>query len=91
MLEANKIYRDNDGRNISIGGRIKKYSAEFPYVWSIGGNWYDEQTGAFVSLARAGRNEQGDLLYEYKLLPVENWRSIQNHTEIPEETEADES
>lgn len=48
MLEAEKTYRNQLGKEVLIGGRIKKYSEFFPFVWSVGGDWYDEQTGRFV-------------------------------------------
>lgn len=54
MLEVGKVYRDRRGKEISIAGRIREYSEFFPFVWSVGGDWYDEQTGRFVWTARTG-------------------------------------
>jgi hypothetical protein len=73
MLEANKTYRDNDGRKITIGGRIGEYGPARPFVWAINGDWYDEKTGSFITWTK----KEGD-----KLHPVDSRRSISNHTPI---------
>lgn len=75
MLEPGKQYRDNSGFAVTIMGRIREYSAEKPYLWSLQGNWYDEQTGCFVSysLRRGG----------HYLLPSDNFRSIARHEGKP--------
>lgn len=52
MLKIEKAYRDQRGKTVLIGGRIKNYSEFFPFVWSVGGDWYDEQTGRFVFTCR---------------------------------------
>jgi hypothetical protein len=54
MLQVGQIYKDRNGREILIGGRIKEYSEFRPFVWSVGGDWYDEQTGRFVFSSRNG-------------------------------------
>lgn len=41
-------YKDNDGDVVSIAGRVKDYSEEMPFVWSLQGNWYHEETGQYV-------------------------------------------
>ncbi len=48
MLEANKTYRCENDRLVTIGGRIDKYSPQHPYVWSISGDWFNEKTGQSV-------------------------------------------
>lgn len=73
MLEAAKTYRDNEFKLINIGGRIKDYSPSAPFVWSLGGDWYDEQSGAFVMYTP----QKG-----HYLLPVDCRRSISDHTEV---------
>lgn len=72
MLKVNCKYFDNSYKLITIGGRIKKYCEEFPFVWSIGGDWYDEKTGAFVSFDGTG----------YVVLSSAARNSISNHVEI---------
>lgn len=52
MLQIGKVYKDRNGREILIEGRVKGYSDSMPFVWSARGDWYDEQTGRFVFLAR---------------------------------------
>jgi hypothetical protein len=52
MLEAGKFYRNNNGKRILIGGRIKHYSEFNSFVWSVSGDWYDEATGRFVLCTR---------------------------------------
>lgn len=74
MLLPGKTYRDNYGRRVHIAGRVRDYSPELPYVWSFKGDWYHEQTGAFVS----GFIHNGE--YQKLLLPVDALRSISNHT-----------
>ena len=48
MLEGDKYYRDQEGCGVRIMGRIRYYSEFTPFVFSAGGNWYDEATGRFV-------------------------------------------
>lgn len=48
MLEVGKTYTRNDGKQIDIGGRIRDYDEGKPWVWSLDGDWYDEQTGAVI-------------------------------------------
>jgi hypothetical protein len=43
MLQIGKTYKDNNGREIVIAGRIKNYSEFMPFVWGLQGDWYDEQ------------------------------------------------
>jgi len=70
MLLVGKLYRDNSGNFVSIGGRVALYSEEKPWVWSIGGDWYDEVTGSFV-MFRGG---------DYEVLSRSALRSIGDHT-----------
>lgn len=79
MLHPNTSYRTNHGRQITIGGRIKAYSPERPFVWSIHGDWYHEETGQFVSCRQVSREP---LVLEDDLLDADNWRSIQDHTAV---------
>ena len=83
MLKQDMDYRDNNGDILTIGGRIKKYSKETPWVWSVGGNWYNENTGAFVSYGRV-KGKPGEFVHTE--LDVGNGRSISNHTPISKET-----
>lgn len=64
-------YQRNDGTPATIMGRVRCYSADAPYLWSLQGDWYDEQTGRFVSYSqkKGGRY----------LLPPDVGRSISNH------------
>lgn len=83
MLEEGKCYRDNNGKIIAIGGRIRERSEEAPYVYSRGGNWYNENTGAFVSYAKI-KGTTND--YRFFDLDVNAGKSISNHNPIDQET-----
>lgn len=73
MLQEGKCYRDNNHRTITIGGRIRDYSESKPWVWSIGGDWYHEETGAFINFSRTAG---------HVLMDVDARSSISDHTEI---------
>lgn len=73
MLVAGKVYLDNASRRVSIGGRVRDYSAEEPYVWAFSGDWYHEITGEFVMYMRQGG---------YDVLPLHHRRSIKDHTAV---------
>lgn len=81
MLKPGKCYYRNDGKLVEIGGRIRDYSSEMPYVWSTDGFWYDEESGAHVGLSES----RGRFLW-----PLDNWRSVFQHRVIKEE-KADEA
>ncbi len=78
MLIPGLTYTRNDGIPATIMGRIRDYSMDAPYLWSLQGNWYDEKTGRFVSYSdkRGGRF----------LLPADNGRSISNHCSVPHDS-----
>ena len=77
MLKPGTTYRDNQGDKVTIGGRIKRYSADRPWVYSIQANWYDEFSGARVTWAsRTG----------HSLLPTRNLKSISDHRPINPDT-----
>lgn len=75
MLAVGKTYRRNDGTTLTIGGRIKLYQPERPYLWALSGHWYHEQTGQVVSI---------DKLNRYILLCGCDSRSITDHKEVPQ-------
>lgn len=79
MLEVKKVYRDDNGDEIAILGRVKRYP-ELPYLWGASGDWYDEQTGAVVMCKPLKR---GQAEVERYLAPS-NYRSISNHTPLCE-------
>lgn len=83
MLEKDNCYRDNKGKELVIGGRIKKYSEETPWVWSICGNWYNERTGAFVSYGRV-KGSPGE--FKHTECDVDASMSISDHNPISKET-----
>jgi hypothetical protein len=60
-------YQNNNGRRVTIAGRIKKYSAECPWVYSIQGDWYDEMTGQFVGYGPV-KGKPGE--FQHSLYPV---------------------
>lgn len=87
MLKEDLSYRRNDGSLLTIGGRVKCYSEETPWVWSINGDWYNENTGAFVSMSKLPWSSDNDCpKYKRVELNVDAWRSIANHDPISEET-----
>lgn len=73
MLEAGKTYLNNSGKRVTIGGRIRHYEPGREFVWSIGGDWYCESTGAF---AWCRLTPDG---YENVLLSENSPKSILNH------------
>lgn len=72
MLEPGFTYLDNGMIPRTIGGRIKDYSNEKKFVYSLCGNWYHEETGRFVSY------KKGD----HFLVHIHNYRSISNHNKV---------
>lgn len=79
MLESAKTYIDNNGKRVTIGGRIKDYSTSKPFVWSLVGDWYDEDTGAFIHYRRVND------VFEHYRLPVDSGSSISCHADIDSE------
>lgn len=73
MLNPSNVYIDNSGKEVSIMGRIKNYSDNTPYVWSLSGNWYDEMTGSFIHYNRKDGH--------YALIS-ESLHSISNHNPV---------
>jgi len=73
MLESGKTYLDSSGKHVTIGGRIRHYEQGREFVWSLGGDWYCESTGAFVW---GKRTSDG---YENVLLSENSPKSILNH------------
>lgn len=79
MLEPGNTYRRNDGRLVAIAGKVKPYTAETPWLWSLSGDWYDENTGGFSTFLRGKR----------VTLASDASRSIGNHTPVNTEKETD--
>ncbi len=71
MLEIGKTYLDNKQKIITIGGKIKNYSKERPWLWSICGDWYDETTGAYIWYTKSAGHIP---------CPIEAAKSIGNHS-----------
>jgi hypothetical protein len=72
MLNPGESYLDNGMITRQIEGKIKDYSKEKPFVYSLCGNWYHEETGQFVSYRKG----------DHCLLHVHNYRSISNHIKV---------
>lgn len=70
MLEVGKTYVDNMNKIVKITGRITDYSEKKPFVASVGGDWYDENTGCFITYSASNGHHA---------LPIENIKSIKNH------------
>jgi len=70
LLRAGSECFTNNGARVTIGGRIRDYSDKQPFVWAIGGNWYHERTGQFVSCDRK---------FNLVLLPIDSWKSIRRY------------
>ncbi len=66
-------YKDGKGSPVTIMGRIKRYSDEEPWVYSLQGNWYHERTGQFVDSVIVCRDP---LKIEHRLHPVGAMRNI---------------
>lgn len=77
MLEVKKVYRNREGDEVAIGGRVKDYPN---YVWSYRGDWYDERTGAYIVAKPLLPKQQEPERYP----APNNWRSISDHTVIDE-------
>ena len=73
MLEVGKTYQDNKHKLVTIGGRVKIYSPDRPWVWSVCGDWFDEVTGAFVWYTRSGG---------HALSSVDAMSSIKDHSVV---------
>lgn len=73
MLAVGQTYRRNDGTTHTMGGKIKLYQPAHPYLWSLDGHWYHEQTGQVVSIDKLGC---------YILMDKDDPRSISNHSPV---------
>lgn len=80
MLEQGKVYKTNGGIEVRIGGRIKEYSKEQPFVWSIAGNWYHEETGAFITIRNQG--SRSNPVWVREPLDIDSTSCIKDHTII---------
>lgn len=77
MLEVKKVYRNREGDEVAIGGRVKEYP-KLPYVWSYRGDWYHETSGDFI-VSKPLRDGES----EPERYPApNNYRSIKDHTAI---------
>ena len=79
MLEVKKVYRDREGVEVAIGGRVREYP-RLPYVWSYGGDWYHETSGDYIVAKPLKDGESEPERYP----APSNWRSIKDHTAIDE-------
>jgi len=55
MLQAGDECRNRVGSVVTIGGNVGDVGD--PYVWSIQGDWYDKETGQFVSYYQDGSHK----------------------------------
>lgn len=80
MITAPNDYRRNDGKIVRIGGRIDAWSHDRPWVWSHGGDWYDENTGEFIFT----RIDPYTGKFVSRPLPMTSHRTISDHSPISE-------
>ncbi len=77
MLEVGKSYLDNSHKLVAIGGRVRDYCSEKPWVWSVGGDWFDEVSGAFVWFTRSSG---------HVLCSLDAMKSISDHSVVDSES-----
>lgn len=50
-LEDGKTYLNGDGKEVRIMGTTKMFA---DYCWSVQGDWYERETGLYVSCRKDG-------------------------------------